>query len=177
MGQKTESDKTIARQFGADFFDGDRRYGYGGYYYNARFWQSVVADFVAFYKLKDGAKILDIGCAKGFMLYDFKQYNPNFEIAGIDISQYAIDNAKPEVKDFLQVANADNLPFANNSFDLVIAINTLHNLKRDACQKALQEIMRVSKKDAFTVNDAYRNDEEKQKNGCMESDWINLYEH
>ena len=163
LEQKSEEDKAIARRFDKDFFDGDRRYGYGGYHYDARFWQPVVPDFVKFYNLKDGAKILDIGCAKGFMLYDFRQYNPKFEIAGIDISQYAVDNAKAEVKEYLQVASADDLPFEDDSFDLVIAINTIHNLEREACKKALQEMMRVSKKHAFTVNDAYNNAEEKQR--------------
>ncbi len=163
LEEKTEEDRKIARQFGQEFFDGDRKVGYGGHYYSERFWKPVVPDFVEFYDLQDGATILDVGCAKGFMLYDFKQYNPTFEIRGIDISEYAIANAKAEIKDFVQVASADDLPFEDNSFDLVIAINTIHNLEKDACKKALKEMMRVSKKDAFTINDAYRNNEEKKR--------------
>ena len=163
LEEKTEQDRSIARQFGKDFFDGDRKVGYGGHYYHERFWKPVIPDFVQFYNLKDGAKILDVGCAKGFMLYDFKQYNPTFEVKGIDISEYAITHAKDEIKDCVQVASADQLPFEDNYFDLVIAINTIHNLEREACKKALQEMIRVSKKDAFTINDAYHNEEEQTR--------------
>ena len=163
LEEKSAQDRAIAREFGKDFFDGDRKVGYGGHYYNERFWKPVVPDFVEFYNLQDGAKILDVGCAKGFMLYDFKQFNPTFEVRGIDISEYAISNAKDEMRDFVQVASADELPFEDNSFDLVIAINTLHNLDRVGCKKGLQEMMRVTKKDAFTINDAYRNDDERER--------------
>ena len=54
-----------------DFFDGDRKYGYGGYNYNSKYWSEVVKDFKNFYKLSDGSSILDVGCGKGFMLFDF----------------------------------------------------------------------------------------------------------
>lgn len=163
LEEKSEEDRAIAKQFGKEFFDGDRKTGYGGFNYSDRFWKNVIPDFVDYYNLKDGAKILDVGCAKGFMLYDFKQYNSTFEVQGIDVSQYAIENSKEEVKEYLQVANAAKLPFEDNTFDLVIAINTIHNLDRENCKKALQEIMRVTKKDAFTINDAYSNEEEKKR--------------
>jgi len=160
---RTDEVREIARKFNKDFFDGERKYGYGGYNYNPRFWTKVVKDFQNYYKLKDGSKILDVGCGKGFMIYDFLKLNPKFEIKGIDISNYAINNCKKEVVNNLQVASCDDLPFEDNSFDLVISINTIHNLERDGCGKSLREINRVSKKNKFIIVDAYRNDDEKEK--------------
>ena len=161
--ERTDEVREIARKFDRDFFDGERKYGYGGYNYNPKFWMDVVKDFQDYYELKDGSKILDVGCGKGFMIYDFLKLNPKFEIKGIDISNYAINNCKKEVANNLQVASCDNLPFEDNSFDLVISINTIHNLEKDGCGKSLREINRVSRKNKFIIVDAYRNDEEKKK--------------
>ncbi len=159
----TDEHHRIARQFGQDYFDGDRLYGYGGYGYHPRFWQATVKRFRDYYRLSDNACVLDVGCAKGFMLHDFKELMPRLAVAGIDISQYAIDNAIDTVKPFLKVGNATKLPFDDDSFDLVISINTVHNLPLEQCKQALQEIQRVTKKDAFVTMDAWRNDEEKQR--------------
>jgi len=161
--ERTDEVRHIARKFGKDFFDGQRKYGYGGYEYNAKYWTNVVKDFVEFYDLKDGSKILDVGCGKGFMIYDFIKYNNKFDIKGIDISSYAIDNCKIEVKNNLEVGNAKNLNFDDNSFDLVISINTIHNLDKKDCQMALKEIERVSRKFKFIIVDAFRNEEEKKR--------------
>lgn len=162
LQEKTPEDRAIARKFGKDFFDGERKFGYGGFNYNPRFWEPVIPIFKEYYKLDQNSKILDIGCAKGFMLYDFQRLIPGITIQGVDISEYAIENAKEEIKEYLQVADARQLPFEDNSFDLVISITTLHNLNRDDMKLALKEIMRVSKKDAFITLDAYRNDHEKK---------------
>jgi SAM-dependent methyltransferase len=159
---KTEEDRAIARQFGKEFFDGDRRHGYGGFSYHPRFWQPVIPDFQKRYDLKSGSKILDIGCAKGFMLYDFIQIIPGVKVAGIDVSSYAIDQAMPAVKSNVSVGDVRSLPFADDSFDLVIAINTIHNLEGNDLHAALHEIMRVTKQHAFVTVDAYRNDVEKE---------------
>ena len=161
--KKTEEDKNIARKFGKDFFDGDRRNGQGGFFYNPKFWSDVVKDFKEYWKLDDQSSILDVGCGKGFMIYDFLQLIPNINIRGIDISEYAINNSKSEVSSLLSVASADKLPFKDNSFDYVISINTIHNLKIDDCKRALKEISRVSKKDSFVTVDAFNNDEEKKR--------------
>ena len=157
---KTEEDRAIARQFGKDFFDGDRKYGYGGYSYNSRFWQPVVHDFIEFYSLDENSSILDIGSGKGFMLYDFLQLLPGVKVQGIDISEYAIENSLEEIKEFQQVADARDLPFEDDSFDLAISINTLHNLERDECALGLREAQRVSK-DTFITVDAYSNEQER----------------
>ncbi len=159
---KTEEDRAIARQFGKEFFDGDRRHGYGGFNYLPRFWQPVVPTFQQYYGLSNKSKVLDVGCGKGFMLYDFSQAIPGIQLKGVDVSEYAIEHGKEEIKDTLQVADVRNLPFSDHSFDLVISINTVHNLEGDDLKKALKEIMRVTRKDAFITVDAYRNDEEKE---------------
>ena len=160
---KTEEDRQIARKFGKDFFDGSRKHGYGGYYYNPRFWQNVIPDFVKQYNLTANSKILDIGCGKGFMLYDFYKLLPGIAIKGIDISSYAIENSVEEIKSYLMVGNAaEKLPFSDKSFDLVISINTVHNLENEDLKLALQEIDRVGKNSFITV-DAYKNDEEKEQ--------------
>lgn len=161
--EKTEEDRRIARAFGKEFFDGDRRHGYGGYNYHPRFWQPVIPTFQEYYNLKPGQKILDVGCAKGFMLYDFMQLIPGIVVAGIDISEYAISNAKEEVKPFLKVADARELPYEDKSFDLVISITTVHNFDREGCKKALLEIERVSRKYKYITVDAYRNEEERMR--------------
>ncbi|GEA11672.1 class I SAM-dependent methyltransferase [Alteromonas sp. KUL49] len=161
--EKTPEVRAIARQFGEQFFDGERQYGYGGFNYNARFWQPVVPDLKAQYGLSANSNVLDVGCAKGFFLYDLQQVIPGIACKGIDISEYAIANAKPEVAELMQVGCASELPFEDNSFDLVMSVNTIHNLERDQCGQALQEITRVSRKNAFITVDAYRNEEEEAR--------------
>ena len=160
--QKSENDRAIAKRFEKDFFDGDRKNGYGGFYYNKKYWQPVIPDFINYYNLKAQQSILDVGCAKGFMLHDFKELMPDIITKGIDISNYAIANCMPSVKNDLKVANALDLPFKDNSFDLVISITTVHNFKIEDCKEAIKEIMRVSKKNAFITVDAYRNEKEKE---------------
>ena len=155
---KAEAAK-LAKQFARDYWDGDRKVGYGGMRYDGR-WR-VVADAMAkHYGLKAGDKILDVGCGKGILLYDFTQAVPGIEVCGLDISSYAIENAKEEVKPFLQVGHAKRLPFADQSFDLVISINTLHNLYCYDLDSALRELERVGKK-KYLVVESYRNEEEK----------------
>lgn len=160
---KNEKIRSIARKFGKEFFDGDRNYGYGGFNYHPKFWQPVVPDFINYWKLDDNKSLLDVGCAKGFMLYDLKSKIPGLKIQGIDVSNYAIKNSKEEVRQYLSVANATNLPFPDNSFDVVISINTIHNLDEENCGKALREISRVSKKNSFITVDAYRNEIEREQ--------------
>lgn len=162
LADKTEEDREIARKFDIRFFDGLRSQGYGGFNYNPRFWTPVVPDFQKEYGLESGMKILDVGCAKGFMLYDFEQLIPGVQTTGLDISEYAIQNAHPGIKGQLIVGNAKDLPFDDNEFDLVIAINTIHNLEFDECAQALREIERVSKGNSFVVLDAYRTEAERE---------------
>ena len=162
QGQKTPDIIAVARRFDREYFDGDRIYGYGGYSYQSRFWQPVVPTFQSHYGLTNQSSILDVGCAKGFMLHDFRGLIPGIKVCGIDISDYALQNALPDVKPFLQKGNANKIPFPDKSFDVVISINTIHNLPIEECKQALREIQRVTKKYAFITVDAYRDEEEKQ---------------
>lgn len=160
---KTDEDRRIARQFGKEFFDGDRRHGYGGFNYLPRFWQPVIPTLQSHFGLRAGSRVLDIGCAKGFMLHDMAALIPGIELAGIDISSYAIENAIEDMRPCLQVGCATELPFPDHSFDVVISINTLHNLERGDLIQALREIERVGRGKAFVTVDAYRDAEEKRR--------------
>ena len=160
---KTEQDRAIARKFEKDFFDGDRKHGYGGFYYNPRFWKDVVEDFRDYWNLNSDSSVLDVGCGKGFMLYDLVKLLPGINIAGVDISNYAIENSVEIIKPFLKVANAKSLPYEDKSFDVVISINTVHNLEEEDLITSLKEIERVSKKFSFITVDAYNNDLEKER--------------
>ena len=163
VAKKTELDRQVARQFGKEFFDGSRDQGYGGYHYHPRFWQEVVKTFKEKYQLSDRSSVLDIGCAKGFMMFDLATLIPGIFIKGIDVSSYAIENALEEMKPHCQIANATDLPFDDHSFDLVISITTLHNLEGDDLVKAIKEIERVKRKSSFITLDAYRDPEEKER--------------
>jgi len=150
----------LAKQFAYDYWDGDRKVGYGGYRYDGR-WKSVAEAIARHYGLKAGDRVLDVGCGKGFLLYDFTQVVPGIEVCGLDISQYAIEHAEKEVRPCLQVGNAIALPFEDASFDLVISITTLHNLYCFDLDKALREIERVGRRDKYVVVESYRNEVEK----------------
>jgi SAM-dependent methyltransferase len=156
---KAEAAK-VAKKFGAEYWDGDRKFGYGGYKYDGRYRQ-MAETMARHYGLKPGDSILDVGCGKAFLLYEFTQAVPGVKVTGIDISRYGIENAKPEVRPFLQVGNATELPFPDHSFDLVISITTLHNLYCYELDKAVREIERVGKKNKYIVVESYRNEEEK----------------
>jgi len=161
--EKTDEVRKIARQFGKEFFDGERKYGYGGYNYNPKYWSGVVADFQKRWGLDKNSSILDVGCGKGFMLYDVMRLIPGIKIEGIDISEYAIENAMDEMKPYVKAGNAIKLDYDDKSFDAVISINTVHNLPLKDCKEAIREIQRVAKKGAFITVDAYRNKEEKKR--------------
>ena len=163
LASKTEADRAIARQFGREFFDGDRNHGYGGFNYMPRFWQPVIPTFKEYWNLSSNSSLLDVGCAKGFMLHDLAELIPGITVKGVDISKYAIENAIADMKSHVEVANATYLPFPDKSFDVVISINTIHNLEREECGKALQEIERVSRGKSFITVDAYRNEQEKER--------------
>lgn len=151
----------IAKQYGRDYWDGERQYGYGGYTYDGR-WRGVADDMAAHYGLKAGDKILDIGCGKGYLLYEFTQAVPGIEVAGIDISEYAVENAKDEVKPFVRVGNATDLPFDDDSFDFVVSLGTLHNLKISELLTGLREVERVGRGvKKYIMVESFRNERER----------------
>ena len=160
----TEHDKAacaeIARRFDHDYWDGERRYGYGGYHYDGR-WVDVAARLAAHYHLPPGARILDIGCGKGFLLHDLGTAVPGASVAGLDISAYALEHAIEDVRPHVVRGTAAHLPFADKSFDLVVSINTLHNLRVAELDSAFREIERVGRGAKYVVVDTFRNEREK----------------
>ena len=150
----------LAKKWGYHYWDGSRKINYGGYKYIKGRWTNVIKKLCKFYNLKDNAKILDIGCGKGFFLKDLKDYNNTFEVHGVDISKYAIKNAHPDIKHSITHSNANQLKWKNNYFDLVVSFNTLHNLYNYDLVDSLKEMERVSKK-KYLVVESYRNEKEK----------------
>ena len=151
----------LAKQFAYDYWDGDRRICYGGYHYIKGRWEKVARAMIDHYDLPIRPKILDIGCGKGYLPYDFLKLIPDAEIHGIDISKYAVSNSLPEISRQLQVGNATQLPWEDNYFDLVISITTMHNLHAYDLFEALREMERVGKKNKYLCVESYRNEEEK----------------
>lgn len=160
--EKKPEDIKIARKFDKEFFDGSRKTGYGGYQYNEKYWSTVVKDISDFYNLNSNSRILDVGCAKGFMVFDMTNYLNNKNIFGIDISNYAISNGKKEVLNNIFVGEAHDIKFPDQFFDLAVSITTIHNYDIDGVKQCLRELNRISKKSFITV-DAYRNEEEKKQ--------------
>jgi protein-L-isoaspartate(D-aspartate) O-methyltransferase len=151
----------LAKKWDFDYWDGDRRICYGGYRYIEGRWEKVARAMAEHYGLKAGDKILDIGCGKGFLLYDFTKVVPGIEVTGIDISEYAIRNCKEEIRERLCVGNATDLPFPDHSFDFVFSLNTFHNLHCYDLEKALREMQRVGREHKYICIESYRNETEK----------------
>lgn len=160
--EKTAADRAIAKRFDFDFFDGERKHGYGGYRYDGR-WLPVAERMVEFYNLPADARILDVGAAKGFLMHDFKQVLPGCTVRGLDVSAYARDHAHAGMGEFIDLGSAVQLPYADHSFDFVVSINSIHNLPPVACGRALAEIERVSRGASYLTVDAWRTEEEHQR--------------
>ncbi len=156
---KTKKIIDISRKYGKLYFDGDRKYGYGGYYYDGR-WKKVAKNIIKKYNLKKGDKVLDIGCAKGFLVKDLLDLG--IDAYGIDISEYAIINSPKETYGRISLCSAEKIFFPNKSFEFVLSINTIHNLTKTKCIKAIKEINRLSKKNSFIQVDAYKTKEQKK---------------
>ncbi|MEM6794620.1 MAG: class I SAM-dependent methyltransferase, partial [Acidobacteriota bacterium] len=136
IAERTDEDRRVARLYGREFFDGERRTGYGGYAYHPRFWRPVVPAFIERYGLAAGSRVLDVGCAKGFLLFELERAVPGLEVVGVDVSPYAVAHGKPEIRRRLAVADASALPFPDDSFDLVVSLTTVHNLEGEALDRA-----------------------------------------
>ena len=181
--EKTPEDKALAKQFGRDFFDGERRHGYGGYRYDGR-WLPVARRFVEHYQLGPTTRILDVGAAKGFLMYDFLQVLPQATVRGIDVSAYAKENAHGSMGPMIDLGSAEKLPYPDKSFDLVVSINSIHNLPLARCKTALREMERVSRAHKFVTIDAWRTEEEHQRlldwiltaeTYMSVNDWVRLF--
>jgi ubiquinone/menaquinone biosynthesis C-methylase UbiE len=156
---KTDEHIRISREYGEMYFDGPREYGYGGYSYDGR-WQPVAQDIINHFNLKPDDRVLDIGCAKGFLVKDLLALG--IDAYGIDISKYALMNCEPEVIGRLQIGSAEDLPYPDDSFDAVLCINTLHNLPRDLCKVALREMERLAPGKGFVQVDSYTNSRQRK---------------
>jgi len=152
---------TLSRQYGEAYFDGPRKVGYGGYRYDGR-WIPVAEDFVRHFNLKPGDRVLDVGCAKGFLVKDLMKVCPGLEAFGLDISEYALLHCEPEVVGRLHLGNADKLPFPDRSFSAVISINTVHNFERADAIRAGREIERLAPGRGFIQGDSYRTPEQRE---------------
>ena len=156
---KTEEHVRVSREYGETYFDGPREYGYSGYRYDGR-WRPVAQDIVDHFGLKPGDKVLDVGCAKGFLVKDLLELG--IDAYGIDVSHYALMNCEPEVVGRLQIGSAESLPFPDGSFDAVVSINTIHNLKREKCVQAVKEIERLAPGKGFIQVDSFKTPEQKE---------------
>lgn len=149
----------VSREYGEAYWDGDRRYGYGGYHYDGR-WKGVAQGLIAHYDLPANARILDVGCGKAHLLYELSRLLPESEVAGFDISAYAIAHSKEEIRPQLFVGScAERFPFSDGQFDLVISLMTLHNLSLPSLARAVSEIERTGKHKYIAV-ESYRSLEE-----------------
>ena len=153
--------REVAKRFGREYFDGDRGQGYGGYRYDGR-WVPIAQRMRDFFGLAPGDRILDIGCAKGFLVHDFRQVVSGVHVAGLEISEYAVHHAMDDVRPFLVIGSADDLPFPDDAFDLVVSINTVHNLEYARCVNAIREMERVSRRFKYLQVDSWLNEEQRQ---------------
>lgn len=164
LARVTERDKAevaeLALKWDVDYWDGSRQTGYGGYKYDGR-WRKVADAMAAAYGLEPGMRVLDVGAGKGFLLHDLAESVPGVEVHGLDVSRYGIEHAMPSVKDHIVVGSAEKLPFPDKHFDLVISINTLHNLYIQDLWSAFREIERVGRGAKYICVEAYRNEREK----------------
>lgn len=160
----TDTQKKVLFDFGREYYDDPSFPGFRGYEYDGS-WSDVAKDIFDHFDLPDDAKILDVGCAKGFLLYDFKKAKPNCQVYGVDISEYAIANAMPEIKSNLVCAGCTNLPFEDSAFDLVMCLDTLHNLTESDCRQAVREISRVGRQHQFIMVHSYY--DKAQKNNLL----------
>lgn len=158
---KTPEIIATSRKYGAEYFDGPRDYGYGGYRYDGR-WVPVARDIVQHFSLKAGDRILDVGCAKGFLVKDLLKECPGLEAFGLDISEYALMHCEPEVIGRLHLGSCERLPFPDNSFAAALSINTIHNVDREACVRSFREIQRVSGGRAYVQVDSYLDEEQRR---------------
>jgi len=175
-----------AKEYEADYWDGDRRFGYGGYKFLPGRWKPVAQALIDTYNLKAGSKVLDVGCGKGFLLYEMLQIEPGLDIVGFDVSKHGLANAHPDVKDKLFRYRAqDRYPYGDDQFDLVISLGTFHNLRLFELATALAEVERVGKQ-AYVMLESYRNEQELFNVQCWAltcesffdtAEWIWLYNH
>jgi ubiquinone/menaquinone biosynthesis C-methylase UbiE len=177
---------SVAKKYEYDYWDGPRKYGYGGYKYIPGRWEKVAKKLIKKYKLTNKSKVLDVGCGKAFLLFEIKKILPNIKIVGFDISKHGIKCAPKEIKKNLFIHKAQKkYPFKRKYFDLVISLGCLHNLEIDELKIAISEIERVGKKKYLMV-ESYRSNLELFNLQCWaltcnsffsKKEWIWLFNH
>lgn len=175
-----------AKEYEADYWDGDRRYGYGGYKYVAGRWKPVAEALIQTYGLKPGDKVLDVGCGKAFLLYEMQLLVPELQLVGFDISRHGLADKHPDFRGTLFRYRAeDAYPFGDQEFALVVSLATLHNLRIFELKTALAEIERVGRQ-KYVMLESYRNEQELFNLQCWAltaesffdtAEWIWLYRH
>ncbi len=149
-----------AKEYEYDYWDGDRRYGYGGYKFIEGRWKPVAEALIQNYNLSNQSSILDIGCGKAFLLYEIKKILPDIKISGFDISNHGINSAKDIIKSDLFIHRAqERYPFEDKQFDLAISLGCFHNLKIFELNIALKEMERVAK-NGYLMLESYRSEQE-----------------
>ena len=189
LGRMTDDKVTCmmkAKEYEFDYWDGDRRFGYGGYRFIEGRWKPVAQALIDIYGLTNESSVLDVGCGKAFLLYEMKKILPGLKVSGFDISKHGLAEAKEEVRPYLFNYRAqDPYPFGDKSFDLVISLGCFHNLRVFELQTALREVERVGK-NKYVMLEGYRNELELFNLECWAltaeslfhtSEWIWLYEH
>ena len=166
-----------AKQYEYDYWDGDRRYGYGGYKYMPGHWNPVAESLIENYKLDNDSSVLDVGCGKAYLLHEMKLILPGLRVVGFDISNHGLSDSRPEIRDNLFIARAqDPYKFNDNEFDLVISLGCLHNLRIFELQIALSEIERVGKQ-GYIMLESYRNEQEQFNLQCWALTCESFFDH
>ena len=167
----------VAKQYEKEYWDGDRRFGYGGYKYMAGRWKPVAEELIKIYNLTNQSSVLDIGCGKAYLLYEMKLLLPDLKVVGFDISEHGLGEAKKEISEFLFIHKAqEQYPFEDNAFDLVISLGCFHNLRIFELEKALTETERVGKQ-GYVMLESYRNELEQFNLQCWALTCESFFDH
>ena len=175
-----------AKEYEFDYWDGNRRFGYGGYNFIPGRWKPVAQLLIDKYNLNNKSSVLDIGCGKAYLLYELKLLLPDIRVCGFDISKHGLKESKEEIRDNLFIHKAQEpYPFKDKEFDLVISLGCFHNLRIHELKIAFNETQRVGRQ-GYIMLESYRNEKELFNLQCWaltcesffdKDEWIWIYKH